>query len=81
MQAYLHPAEILTIRKGLWTAVSSRQHTIIKIFPFGSGSNELMLYGTVAYTLKDGKKADVSFVFVFCVLALRVQTREMRNSG
>ncbi len=52
--------EILQFRKGMWAAVASRQHTIFKIFPFGSGSNEVMLYGTVAYALKDGKKADVS---------------------
>ena len=45
----------------MWAAVASRQHTINKIFPFGSGSNEVMLYGTVAYTLKDERKATVSF--------------------
>ena len=43
----------------MWAAVASRQHTINKIFPFGSGSNEAMLYGTVAYTLKDESKAIV----------------------
>jgi hypothetical protein len=53
--------EILQIRKGMWAVVASRLHTPIKIFPFGSGSEEVMLYGTVAYTLKDGKKANVSF--------------------
>jgi len=41
--------------------VASRLHTPIKVFPFGSGSNEVMLYGTVALTLKDGRKADVRF--------------------
>jgi hypothetical protein len=46
----------------MWTAVASRQHTIFKVFPFGSGSNEVMLYGKVAYTLKDGRKADVSYL-------------------
>jgi hypothetical protein len=53
-------SEILQVRKGLWAAVASRLHTPIKIFPFGSGSDEVMLFGTVAYTLKDGRKADVS---------------------
>jgi hypothetical protein len=43
----------------MWAAVASRLHTPIKIFPFGSGSNEVMLYGTVAYTLKDERKANV----------------------
>ncbi|CZT50489.1 uncharacterized protein RSE6_11486 [Rhynchosporium secalis] len=53
--------EILAIRKGMWATVSSRLHTPIKIFPFGSGADELMLYGTVILELKDGRKADVSF--------------------
>jgi hypothetical protein len=52
--------EILQIRKGMWAAVASRLHTPIKIFPYGSGSNEVMLYGTVAYKLKDEKQANVS---------------------
>ncbi len=43
----------------MWTVVASRLHTPIKIFPFGSGSSEVMLYGTVAYTLKDERKANV----------------------
>jgi hypothetical protein len=49
----------------MWAAVASRQHSIFKVFPFGSGSNEVMLYGTVAYTLKDGRKADVSYLGTF----------------
>ncbi|KAE9379173.1 hypothetical protein N431DRAFT_327436 [Stipitochalara longipes BDJ] len=53
--------EILQLRRGMWVAVASRQHTINKIFPFGSGSNEAMLYGTVAYTLKDERKATVEW--------------------
>jgi hypothetical protein len=44
----------------MWEAVASRLHTPMKIFPFGSGSNEVMLYGTVAFTLKDERKATVS---------------------
>lgn len=43
----------------MWDAVSSRQHTISKIFPFGANATELMLYGTVAYKLKDNRKAEV----------------------
>ncbi|KAH8793019.1 hypothetical protein F5882DRAFT_427148 [Hyaloscypha sp. PMI_1271] len=53
--------EILQIREGAWAVVASRQHTIHKIFPFGSGSSEVMLYGVVAYTLKDGRKTDVEW--------------------
>ena len=44
----------------MWATVASRLHTLIKIFPFGEGSREVMLYGTVAYELKDGRKANVS---------------------
>jgi hypothetical protein len=44
----------------MWTVVASRLHSPVKIFPFGSDSNEVMLYGTVAYMLKDERKANVS---------------------
>jgi hypothetical protein len=54
--------DILQLRKGMWTTIASRLHTPHKIFPFGSGSNEVMLYGNVVYTLKDGRKADVSWL-------------------
>jgi hypothetical protein len=49
------------MRQGMWAAVQSRQHTIYKIFPFGDNATEFMLYGSVIYVLKDGKKADVSW--------------------
>ncbi|KAB8343187.1 hypothetical protein FH972_022777 [Carpinus fangiana] len=45
---------ILALRKGMWEKVVSRSHNPIKIFPFGSGSDEVMLYGTVEYGLKGG---------------------------
>jgi hypothetical protein len=48
---------ILELRHGLWTGpVKTRKHTLHKIFPFGAGSNELMLYGDVGYGLKNGKE-------------------------
>lgn len=53
--------EILNMRQGLWAHVSSRQHTISKIFPFGSHSQELMIYGVVAYELKNGISATVEW--------------------
>lgn len=53
-------AEILATREGMWAAVESRLHSPLKIFPFG-GDDEFMLYGTVAYTLKDGRKAEVEW--------------------
>jgi hypothetical protein len=46
--------EILQTRKSMWSAVASRRHTVCKIFPFGDNANEVMLYGQVAYDLKDG---------------------------
>ncbi|OKL60472.1 hypothetical protein UA08_04211 [Talaromyces atroroseus] len=42
--------EILSLRKSLWTSISSRKHTVSKIF-FGA-ENDAMLYGRVAYVMK-----------------------------
>lgn len=53
--------EILETRKGMWAKVSSRKHTPMKIFPFGPHATEVMIYGSVVYTLKDGRKADVAW--------------------
>lgn len=53
--------EILAMRKGMWEKVSSRQHNAIKIFPFGPNAHEVMLYGTVAYWLKNGKSSQVDW--------------------
>ncbi|CAI6084193.1 hypothetical protein V2G26_020211 [Clonostachys chloroleuca] len=53
--------EITTTRHGMWTAVASRKHTIPKIFPFGNGTNEFMLYGSVALGLKNGIDAEVDW--------------------
>lgn len=47
----------------MWTAVDSRLHSPLKVFPFGSDAQEVMLQGVVAFGLKDGRKAEVSFVF------------------
>ncbi|KAH7382356.1 hypothetical protein BKA66DRAFT_441924 [Pyrenochaeta sp. MPI-SDFR-AT-0127] len=46
--------EILALRKSMWEKVASRSHKAVKIFPFGSNSDEVMLYGTVKYGLKAG---------------------------
>lgn len=45
----------------MWEKVSSRRHNPVKIFPFGAGADEVMLYGTVEYGLKDGKQASVEW--------------------
>jgi len=47
-------AEILALRKALWERVASRKHTAIKVFPFGDGADEVMIYGSVVYEMKEG---------------------------
>jgi hypothetical protein len=53
--------EILALRKSMWEKVSSRSHNPIKIFPFGSYSDEVMLYGTVKYGLKSGGESELDW--------------------
>ncbi|CAK7208471.1 hypothetical protein SEUCBS140593_000183 [Sporothrix eucalyptigena] len=50
--------QILATRQAMWAAVASRKHSVSKIFPFGSGSNEFMLYGNVKYTAKTGQDSE-----------------------
>lgn len=45
----------------MWAAVASRKHTVPKIFPFGSNTNEFMLYGTVALGLKNGAESELEW--------------------
>ena len=53
---------ILEFRKGLWTGpVKTRLHTLDRIYPFGDNSNEVMLYGHVDYSLKNGKDITVNW--------------------
>ncbi|OQN97541.1 hypothetical protein B0A48_16695 [Cryoendolithus antarcticus] len=52
---------ILALRKAMWEKVSSRSHYPLKIFsfaPLSEEGGEVMLYGTVDYGLRDGKKAE-----------------------
>ncbi|KAK5110998.1 hypothetical protein LTR62_005373 [Meristemomyces frigidus] len=55
--------EIFKMRQGMWEKVAKRSHKPKKIFAFGSGpgAEEYMLYGTVDYELKDGRKANVDW--------------------
>ncbi|KND86857.1 hypothetical protein TOPH_08514 [Tolypocladium ophioglossoides CBS 100239] len=53
--------EILPARLGMWTAVASRKHTIFKVFPFSSGSDEFMIYGSVASGLKNGVNLNIDW--------------------
>jgi len=47
-------AEILKFRDGTWAAVKSRHHVLTDTYP--KSHNDLMLMGTVAYELKNGRK-------------------------
>jgi hypothetical protein len=51
----------MAARRGMWTNVSKRLHKPTKIFPFGPHTSELMLYGTVAYELHDGRKTEIDW--------------------
>ncbi|KAK5165714.1 uncharacterized protein LTR77_008637 [Saxophila tyrrhenica] len=50
--------EIIKMRHGMWEKVAQRSHKPEQIYAFGSGSDEVMLNGTVAYVLKDDKKTE-----------------------
>lgn len=47
--------EIVMCRQGGWAAVSSRHHVLGGVYP-KSDDSELMLYGTVEYGLKNGRR-------------------------
>nr|POE88417.1 hypothetical protein CFP56_11645 [Quercus suber] len=52
---------ILAMRIGMWAKVAKRSHNPTKIYAFGQCSDDVMLYGTVNYQLKDGKEALVEW--------------------
>ncbi|KAK4635397.1 hypothetical protein CLAFUW4_00642 [Fulvia fulva] len=52
---------IIQMRYGMWEKVAKRSHVPQQLYPFGSGSDDIMLYGTVDYELKDGKSANVEW--------------------
>ncbi|EME89055.1 uncharacterized protein MYCFIDRAFT_185494 [Pseudocercospora fijiensis CIRAD86] len=45
---------IIKMREGMWVKVAKRSHQPKQLYPFGSGSNDIMLFGTVDYTLREG---------------------------
>jgi len=53
--------EIVKMRHGMWEKVAKRSHKPTKLFSFGGDSDEVMLYGTVDYELKDGRRANVDW--------------------
>lgn len=46
----------------MWTAVEARLHTVYKVYPFGAEADEVMIYGIVDYTFKDGRKTTVCYL-------------------
>lgn len=38
----------------MWATVAARKHTVHQVFPYGVDAREVMLHGTVHYTLVDG---------------------------
>jgi len=42
------------MRNAMWEKVSTRSHKPSKIFPFGPDADEVMLFGTVEFTFKEG---------------------------
>jgi hypothetical protein len=53
--------DIFAMRKGMWEVVTSRKHTVYKVFPYGANATELMLYGKVQYGFKDGRETSVDW--------------------
>ena len=53
--------DIFTMRKGMWDVVTSRKHTVYKVFPYGENATEAMLYGKVQYGFKDGRETSVEW--------------------
>lgn len=49
------------MRHGMWDKVAKRSHKPVQLFAFGAGSDDVMLYGTVDYTLKDGRGTTVDW--------------------
>lgn len=45
----------------MWEHVASRSHKPEKIFPFGPNADEVMIYGTVSYGLKNGKSNEITW--------------------
>lgn len=54
-------AAILKMRTGMWEKVAKRSHKPAQIYAFEKGSDDVMLYGTVDYELKDGKKTAITW--------------------
>ena len=42
----------------MWSAVATRLHRPMGVFPFDQHANEIMIYGNLDMGLKNGKKVD-----------------------
>lgn len=49
------------MRLGMWEHIKSREHTVHKVFPFGSASREFMLHGTVKFSFKNNQQGEVDW--------------------
>ena len=45
----------------MWEHVASRSHKPLKVFPFGQHADEMMLYGTVGFGMKNGKSNELDW--------------------
>ena len=49
------------MRHGMWEKVAKRSHKPAQLYAFGKGSDDIMLFGTVDYVLKDGRGTTVEW--------------------
>ncbi len=41
----------------MWATIAKRHHSVLKIFPFGAGSNDFMLYGEADFVSTTGQES------------------------
>ncbi|KAF2159269.1 hypothetical protein M409DRAFT_60969 [Zasmidium cellare ATCC 36951] len=52
---------IIKMRHGMWEKVAKRSHKPKQLYAFGSGSDDIMLFGDVGYELKDGRSTTLEW--------------------
>lgn len=52
---------IIKLRHNMWEKVAKRSHKPYQLYAFGSGSDDIMLYGDVGYVLKDGRSTTIDW--------------------
>ncbi|KAM3419159.1 hypothetical protein BST61_g5103 [Cercospora zeina] len=53
--------DIIKMRHDMWGKVATRSHKPAQLYAFGSGADDIMLHGTVDYTLQDGRSTTVDW--------------------